>query len=121
MYNRTSEHAFPLSSGSDAARFPGETHIGFTLGFDDLWPQLRDALEAEVAPQAGAAKPPGSRMAAVTITGHSQGAALATLLSYAVGGTQYSVARRAAARACGCWCLQPAVWIRIRAPGEGTG
>jgi hypothetical protein len=81
MYNRTLQLPFALNNGSDTAKIPGETHVGFTLGFDALWPHVRTALEAEVAAA-------GSNISAITLTGHSQGAAVATMLSYAVSSTE---------------------------------
>ncbi|KAI8474447.1 MAG: class 3-domain-containing protein [Monoraphidium minutum] len=73
MYNRTSKHEFPGEPFKGNA-FKGETHVGFTRGFDELWPAIRDALDSQVL---------GGSALYVTFTGHSQGAAIATLLSYA--------------------------------------
>jgi acetyl esterase/lipase len=75
MYNRTSKQ--PFSIGNSTANFPGETHAGFTRGFEALWPHVRSALQANAAV--------GGKMSSVTFTGHSQGGAVAALLAYAVG------------------------------------
>ena len=52
--------------------------VGFTCGFDALWPHVLGALESEVAAN-------GSAITSVTFAGHSQGAAIASMLAYAVG------------------------------------
>lgn len=63
--------AFPGNS------FEGETHAGFTAVFNALWPIVRAALEREVVSESG------PRIGHVAFAGHSLGAAVATLLSYA--------------------------------------
>lgn len=55
--------------------FEGETHAGFTAVFNMVWPHVRAALEEEVLA--------GARLRHVTVSGHSLGAAVATLVSYA--------------------------------------
>ncbi|KAI8467478.1 MAG: Alpha/Beta hydrolase protein [Monoraphidium minutum] len=82
MYNRTAAQPFPISA-TESAALPGETHAGFTRGFEALWPHVRAALEAEVLGGGGGGGGGGGAVTSITFAGHSQGAAIAALLSFA--------------------------------------
>lgn len=61
--------------------FVGETHNGFTDIFQAVWPGVQAALNSEVL---GSDKKTGIKN--VLFAGHSLGASVASLLSYAVSG-----------------------------------
>jgi surfactin synthase thioesterase subunit len=67
-------------------KFPGKTHSGFTTLANMLWQQgIREALNSQVVK---------ASVTSVTVVGHSMGASVATLVSYAAqvgGGCSYSL------------------------------
>lgn len=83
-YKRVNNSKFPAPNstfGFPGNSFEGETHSGFTTIFNAVWPTVQQALMQYVIPPTNS---PDVGVKYVTVTGHSLGSAVATLVAYAV-------------------------------------